>query len=166
MVKCCTMIEDLNRFIDPNLQLKKRKSQAQGRELDNEEKAIVKTLLSLADKGDWRGGATADSIKLGINRMLGVGFHLDAEMQPLSDALWKLLKERRNCDADKSLMVTWLNIVGWCVAHRYLSGGSPALCKTFFPRCGQDDYKAIDKGKAGQPAAFKKIEALLEKFMK
>ena len=167
LVKKLEIIIQLNeKYIDPNGNLRKREKAALGRELDNEEKTIVKNLLSLADKADWRGGATADSIKLGINRMLGVGFHLDAEMQPLSDALWKLLKERRNCDADKSLMVTWLNIVGWCVAHRYLSGGSPALCKTFFPRCGQDDYKAIDKGKAGQPAAFKKIEALLEKFMK
>lgn len=166
MVHCCTMIEDLNKFIDPNLSIKKRRDAAMGRELDNEEKIIVKRLLLLADKAEWRGGATADSIKLGINRMLGVNYHLDTEMKALSDELWKLLKVRKNCDADKSLMVTWLNIVGYCVRTRILSGGSPALCKLFFPKCGQDDYKAIDKGKAGQPVAFKKVEALLEKFLK
>lgn len=166
MVKCCTMIVDLNQFIDPNLSIKRQRDATLGRELDAEEKAIVKTLLDLVGKADWRGGATADSVTLGINRMLGVGYHLDGDMKPLSDALWKMLKVRKNCDAGKSLMVTWLNIVGWCVAHRFLSGGSPKLCNLFFPNCGSDDYKAIDKGKAGQPVAFKVLEPLLEKFVK
>lgn len=166
MVMLCTMIVDLNEYIDPNLTIKKRKEAALGRELDAEEKAIVKSLLAFADKAEWRAGATADSIKLGINRMLGVGFHLDPEMQQHSDALWKMFKTRRNCDADKSLMVTWLNIVGYCVAQRYLSGGSPALCKLFFPKCGFDDYKAIDKGRVGEPASFKKVFPLLDRFLK
>ena len=166
MVKYCTMIEELNKFIDPNRQMKKRRDAAMGRELDNEEKAIVKVLLALADKAEWRGGATADSIKLGVNRMLGVGFHLNQDMQPLSDQLWKLLKVRKNCDAEKSLKVTWLNIVGWCVRQRLISGGSPALCRDFFPKCGPDDYKAIDKGRSDPPVAFQKVEPLLEKFLK
>lgn len=166
MVKCCTMIVDLNQIIDPKLYLKKQRDQAIGRELDAEKKAIVKALLGFADMAEWRGGATADSIKLGIKRMLGVEFLLDDEMKDMSNDLWKLLLKRKNCDADKSLMVTWLNIVGYCVAHRMLSGGSPALCKQFFPKCSKDDYKAIDKGRSGEVVVFKKIEPLLDKYLK
>lgn len=166
MVFCCTMIDDLNQYIDPKFKDKKLKEEAFGRVLDNEEKAIVKRLLALVEKVDWRGGATASSIAQGINKMLGVGFQLEGEMQVMSEQLWKLLKTRRNCDAEKSMQVTWLNIVGWCETQRFLTGGNPALCRKFFPRCGEDDYKAIDKGRAGEPASFRKIWPLLEKFLK
>ena len=166
MVMYCTMINDLNQYIDPNLSIKKRKEKALGRELDAEEKVIVSHLTSWAEKAEWRSGATTGSITMGINRMLGVGYQLEPEMQPLSEALWKLLKVRRNCDAEKSARLTWLNIVGWCVRQRMLSGGSPALCKLFFPRCGQDDYKFIDKGRGEPSASFKKIEPLLAKYLR
>lgn len=166
MVKYCTMIQDLNQFIDPALAGRKREKDIMGRELDANEKAILEKLEKLAKKGEWCNGATPDSIVLGLNRMLGVGFHLNGEMQPLSDELWRLLKSRRGCDAEKSLMVTWLNIVGYCVKVGLLSGSGPKLCDHFFSKRNYDDYKAIDKGKKGQPDAFKKIEPLLDKFLK
>lgn len=166
MVHYCTMIEDLNKYIDPNLAIKKRKAQALGRELDNEEKSIVKTLLGFADKAEWRNGATADSITLGINRMLGVGFHLEPAMQKHSDSLWKMLKSRRNKTAEESLMLTWFNIVGYCLRKELLTGGSPALAKLFYPNCHEDDYKAIIKGKNGDNATFTALEPLLDKYLK
>lgn len=166
MVHYCTMIGDLNQYIDPTLAIKKRKAQALGRELTAEEKSIVKTLLGFADKAEWRNNATADSIKLGINRMLGVGFHLEPDMQRHSDSLWRLLKGRRNKTAEESLMLTWFNIVGYCVRKDLLTGGSPALAKLFYPRCHEDDYKAIIKGKNGDNATFKGLEPLLDKYLK
>ena len=166
MVKYCTMIQDLNQFIDPALAGRKREKDIVGRELDANEKAILEKLEKLAKKGEWCNGATPDSIVLGLNRMLGVGFHLNGEMQTLSDELWRLLKSRRGCDAEKSLMVTWLNIVGYCVKVGLLSGSGPKLCDHFFSKRNYDDYKAIDKGKSNPPDAFKKIEPLLEKFLK
>lgn len=165
LVMSCTIIEDLNGIIDPNLKVKRALAKSVGREQTEEEKQIHKKLLALADKAEWRGGVTLESIKMGIGRMLGVGYQLEPDMQPLSEALWKLLKERKNCDAEKSMKVTWLNIVGWCVNQRFLTGGSPELCKLFFPRCGMDDYKAIDKGK-NPPKNFQKVEPLLKAYMK
>lgn len=167
MVKQLETIILLNeKYIDPNGSQRKRVKVALGRELNEEEKQIVKRMLAFAEKVEWRGGATSDSIKMGINRMLGVGYQLDKDMQPLSENLWKLLKSRKNCDADKSFKVTWFNIVGWCVRQRFLTGGSPALCKIFYSKYGPDDYKAIDKGRTDPPVAFQKIEPLLEKFLK
>lgn len=166
IVECCTMIQDLNQFIDPALAGKKREESIVGRKLDAEDEALLKQLVNLAEKGNWCNGATSDSIVLGLKRMLGVGFRLDGEMQTLSDELWKLLRSRRGCDAAKSLMVTWLNIVGYCVKVGLLSGTSPKLCSHFFPRCNPDDYKAIDKGKSTPPVSFKNIEPLLKKFLK
>lgn len=166
MVKRLEIIRLCNEYMDPNGKLRKHQKNAQGRELTDEEKRIVKQLITWAERVEWRGGATIDTITMGIKKMLGVGHNLEGQSLALSDQLWKLLKTRRNCDADKSLMVTWLNIVGWCVRRQLISGASPALCKLFFTRCGQDDYKAIDKGKNDPSASFMKIESLLEKYLK
>ena len=166
MVQYCTEIDMLNQVIDPTLSIKRKRDAAMGRELDEEEKAIVKKLLAFADKAEWRSGSTADSIRQGINRMLGVGYHLDTDMKQLSEELWKMLKKRRGQDADKSLMLTWLNIVGYCVNRRILTGGSPALCKLFYPHCDDRQYTAIDKGKSEETSPIKKVWPLLDKFFK
>lgn len=53
------------------------------------------------------------------------------------------------------------------VGKGYLSGsGSPALCKEFYPKAGDDDYKAIDKGRTEPPANFAKVVPLLERFLR
>lgn len=167
MVKRLEIIRLCNEYIDPNGKLRKHQKNAQGRELTDDEKRIVKQLVTWAERVEWRGGATVDSITMGVKKMLGAGYNLEGQHLILSDHLWKLLKSRRNCDAEKSLMVTWLNIVGWCVRRQLLSGASPSLFKMFFPRGGGlDDYKAIDKGKNDPPAAFRKIEGLLERYLK
>ena len=67
---------------------------------------------------------------------------------------------------EESLMLTWFNIVGYCLRKGLLSGGSPALAKTFYPKCQEDDYKAIIKGKNGDNATFKALEPLLDKYIK
>lgn len=166
IVKCCTMISELNRYVDPDGSARRRAQAAFGRQLDAAERNIVKKLLAWVEVAEWRAGVTVASFTLGINRMLGVGYPLEPDMQALSNDLWQLLKKRKNCDDDKSLTVTWLNIVGWCVKKGYLSGGSPALCKQFLKRPLPDEYKAIDKGKNGEPLAFRKIEPLLERFLR
>jgi hypothetical protein len=43
-----------------------------------------------------------------------------------------------------------------------MSGGSPALAKRFFPQCGSDDYKAIDKGRNAENKNFHSIIPLLD----
>ena len=166
IVKICTEITELNRFIDPKGRERRKEEAAKGRQLTDEERDIVKRLLQLAERGEWRGTTTTDSIKLGINRMLGVGFELDSEMRSLSEDLWSMLKKRRNLDADHSLQATWLNVVGWCVRQGLLSGGAPKLCKQFFPRAYDRDYNCILKGKDGEPASFKKVWPLLEKYLR
>lgn len=167
IVKKLEIIRALNGYIYEGDSQINRQKRAMGRELTQEEKKILRTLQSLADKGRWRGGVTVSSIQMGLNRMLGVDYPLDGEMLELSDCLWKLLKSRRRLDAEQSLKRTWLNIVGWCVGKGYLSGsGSPALCKEFYPKAGDDDYKAIDKGRTEPPANFQKVVPLLERFLR
>jgi len=167
VVKMLEMIQLLNGYVDPKGTQRQKDRQAMGRELTAEEKQVVKGLLQLVEKARWRSGATTASMSQGLQRMLGVEYALEGELAEMSDDLWKLLKSRPRCDAEKSQKVTWLNIVGWCVRKGYLNGsGSPALCKEFYPRAGEDDYKAIDKGRNEPPASFKKIEPLLEKFLR
>ena len=98
-------------------------------------------------KAHW-GRVSVEQVIAALHKALGLGpVFADTKLVEMSQSLWELLKKRRGCDAEKSLMVTWLNIVGYCVKKGFLSGGSPALTKTFFPKCSKDDYKAIDKGR-------------------
>lgn len=171
IVKHCQMIKKINELLDPRGAERKRKEALVGRALPDEEKAMVASLESLAESDKWRGGATTDSIRLGINRMLGVGFMLEPRMLQLSDNLWSLLKHRRGCDADKSLRITWLNIIGWCIEEGLISGGGPELYGHFFPRqaCDgmhTDEYKAIDKGRHCEPKAFAAVVPLLKEYLK
>jgi len=132
------------------------------RKLNELEQQIMKKLMTLVKKGNWE-NTTEENIAAGLARALGVGQVLPKqELNELSEQLWELLKHRRGCDADKSLMVAWLNIVGYCVKRGFLSGGSPALCKQFFPKCHADDYKAIDKGKSGEVKSVRAIYPLLD----
>ncbi|MGM9674196.1 MAG: hypothetical protein ACI3X9_01840 [Bacteroidaceae bacterium] len=166
-VKLCHQIAEINRMLDPKGTARKKKEAALGRETTERERTILGLLKELAAKGEWRGGATADSVVLGLGRMLGVGYMLEPDMQPLSDLLWQMLKSRKGCDADKSLRVTWLNIVGWCVKEELIAGGGPTLCEQFFPGLHDPDaYKAIDKGRKAPSKMFAQLHPLLKKFLK
>ena len=117
------------------------------RALDTEEQKIIDTLETLVKRGKWK-RLTDEQVTAALHKALGLGPVLaDTKQKEMSQSLWALLKKRRGCNAEKSLMVTWLNIVGYCVKRGYLNSGSPALAKVFFPKCGKDDYKAIDKGR-------------------
>lgn len=136
------------------------------RQLTEQEQQIIGKLKSLVKKGDWQ-MITEESVIAGFEKALGMGpVFTDSKMVEMSNSLWEHLKKRRGCDADKSLMVTFLNIVGWCVKKGFLSGGSPALCKGFFPKCHADDYKAIDKGRTAEVKSFREIIPLLEACFK
>lgn len=132
-------------------------------QLDAAENEILQKVAALAKKADWI-NISEDAAITALHKALGLGpVFPDARMGQMSQSLWSLLKRRRGCDAEKSLMVTWLNIVGYCVSRGLLSGGSPALAKRFFPRCGKDDYKAIDKGRnAENNKNFQTIVPLLD----
>lgn len=117
------------------------------RQIDAAEKDILQKVAALAKRAEWI-NISEDAAVTALHKALGLGpVFPDARMVQMSQSLWSLLKKRRGCDAEKSLMVTWLNIVGYCVSRGLLGGGSPALARRFFPRCGKDDYKAIDKGR-------------------
>lgn len=133
------------------------------RQLDAQEQEILQKVELLVKKARWE-NITEESVITAIHKALGVGpVFADTKLVAMSQSLWELLKKRRGCDAEKSLMVTWLNIVGYCVKKGFLSGGSPALTKRFFPRCGNDDYKAIDKGRhAENNKNFQSILPLLD----
>ena len=136
------------------------------RQLNDQEQQILEKLKALIKKGEWK-GISEENVVAGLEKALGLGpVFSDANMGQMSNALWEQLKKRRGCDAEKSLMVGWLNIVGYCVKKGYLSGGSPALCKLFFPKSLVDDYKAIDKGRSAEVKSFKAIIPLLDACLK
>lgn len=132
------------------------------RQLDVQEQEILRKVVILAKKASWENISEPQAITA-LHKALGMGpVFADTKLVGMSQKLWDLLKKRRGCDADKSLMVTWLNIVGHCVKKGLMSGGSPALAKKFFPQCGSDDYKAIDKGRSGENKNFQSIVPLLD----
>lgn len=135
----------------------------QPRQLNKVEQQILDRLMELAEKGDWTQGATVESIQAGLKRALGVGDPLPEELQAQSEQLWVLFKKRDNCDAEKSLRVTWLNIAGWSVNKRILKGGTDNdICKRFFPNCGDKDYMNVSRGRKDSVKTFVEIHKLLE----
>lgn len=128
---------------------------------------ILSRLEEFINKSFWINGATAKAVKDGMWKALGMGeLGLSTENLKLSNQLWALFRKRKYSDANDSFRITWLNFVGWCVRQRMLDGASPQLCKEYYPRLGNDEYKAIDKGRTGGVAAFVKIEPLLEMYVK
>ena len=98
-----------------------------------------------------------------MHKALGMGEALgNPELELLSQKLWALLKKRRGCTEDKSLMVTWLNLVGYWRNKGLLEGKSPALTEHFFPYCGKKDYTAIDKGSNLDNLNFSELTPLLD----
>ena len=132
------------------------------RHLDTQEQKILSQVMSLVKKADWK-NITEEGAITAFHKALGLGpVFADTKLVGMSQTLWELLKKRRGCDTEKSLAVTWLNIVGYCVKKGLMSGGSPALAKRFFPQCGSDDYKAIDKGRNAENKNFHSIIPLLD----
>lgn len=118
------------------------------RQLNAEEQEIIGKLEALVKRAHSWTHIGGEQVVAALHKALGLGpVFADTKQVEMSQALWALFRKRRGCDREKSLMVTWLNIVGYCVKRGFLSGGSPALAKRFFPKCGKDDYKAIDKGR-------------------
>lgn len=117
------------------------------RQLEASEQEILEKLTALARNAEWR-NISEDVAVNAMHKALGLGpVFLDAKLMGMSQSLWNMLKKRRGCDAEKSLRLTWLNIVGYCLSKGFMNGHAPALAKSFFPHCGKDDYKAIDKGR-------------------
>lgn len=127
---------------------------------------ICSRLKLFVEKSIWLNGHTAASVQTGLWKALGLGeMGLSTEDLLLSNQLWRLFRKRKNCNTEDSFRITWLNFVGWCVRQKMLEGASPQLCKEYYPRLQNDEYKAIDKGRTGGVDAFVKIEPLLEKFV-
>ena len=136
------------------------------RQLDDCERKILEKVVALAKKAPWKNITEEAAIKA-LHKALGMGpVFADKHQIELSQTLWELLKKRKGCDEEKSLMVTWLNIVGYCLKKGLMEGKSPALAKKFYPNCGSDDYKAIDKGRNAENKNFLKITPLLDACFK
>ena len=159
--KVCRELNLLNRLISEEGEEVQTQS-APIRPLDDCERKILEKVVALAKKASWKNITEEAAIKA-LHKALGLGpVFADQTQKQMSQTLWELLKKRRGCNEEKSLMVTWLNIVGYCLKKGLMEGKSPALAKKFFPNCSSDDYKAIDKGRNAENKNFLSITTLLD----
>ena len=140
---------------------------SQPRKLNKVEQQILDQLMDLAEKGNWTQGATVESIQAGMKLALGVGDPLPEELLEQSDQLWWLFQNRPvgicNDAKERRIMITWLNIAGWCVKKGILKGGTDNdICKRFFPNCGDKDYMNVSRGRKDSVKTFIEIYKLLE----
>ena len=145
-------IHELNRLIDPE----GVEADLSAAHLSAARKEIYHRLTDLVRKAEWQGGMTPERIHHILSQILmpqGGTPALCRGNVNISDIFWNLLMNRRGCDTDfRSLKLTWLNLVGYFCSRGYLKGGSPALCRYFFPDGtpeGQHnvaDYNAVTKG--------------------
>ena len=135
-------------------------------ELTGDDHWILSKLEELVGRGLWI-GLEAEDVMTGLRKALALEEPgLNTQEMALSNKLWGLFRKRKGQDKEGSLRTTWLNIVGYCVRHNMIDGASPKLCKDFFPRLVNDEYKAIDKGKKGEVYSFKDVEPLLDTYLK
>ena len=107
---------------------------------------ILDQLLSLADKGGWLNGVTADAIKTMMQQVL-----------QKSETLWQLLEKGRG----DRVRIIWQNLIGYFADRKLLPStiGAPALNKMFF---GDDrGYTNIDKGRPSKNLMTADFESLL-----
>ena len=139
-------------------------------QLVGHDKWIVEKLTQLVCIGYWQ-GLTEEEALSGLFKALALEKPgLNTKEMELSNKLWGMLRERRGQDKEDSLKITWLNIVGYCLRNEMLKGPATKLCKEFYPHAGEDDYKAINKGKkaneSGDLKCFVEIEPLLDTYLK
>ena len=160
--KVCHELNLLNRLIGHGDQ-EVQTHAAPIRQLDEAEQKILEAVMQLVRKASWVGIGKDEAVKA-MHRALGMGEALgDPELKKLSQKLWALLKKRRGCTEEgKSLMVTWLNLVGYWRNKGLLEGSSPKLTRHFFPSCGKKDYTAIDKGSSLENLNFSELVPLLD----
>lgn len=135
--------------------------------LSDSRKAIFNELLSLADKGDWVKGITAEHIKVMLSMVLGMrDVALTSEQAELSNKLWLLLEEGRK-GVNGRVRIIWQNIVGFLDDKRlFKQKGASALNKDFFG--DSKGYTNIDKGRpkrADMSKGFREILPLLEAYV-
>ena len=163
---CCRKIQLVNEILHPKEE-KVADQTSQPRKLNKVEQQILDQLMDLAEKGNWTQGATVESIQAGMKLALGVGDPLPEELLEQSDQLWWLFQNRPvgicNDAKERRIMITWLNIAGWCVKKGILKGGTDNdICKRFFPNCGDKDYMNVSRGRKDSVKTFVEIHKLLE----
>ena len=114
---------------------------------------ILNRLLTLADKGDWKNGVTADAIKIMMQQVL-----------QKSETLWQLLERGRG----DRVKIIWQNLIGYFADRKILPStiGAPALNRMFFD--DENGYTNIDKGRPSKrlmTADFESLVPLLDAYV-
>ena len=162
----CHAIEILNLFMAYWQNVPACQNVPATQNLSDRKLGILNELKRLVRCAEWR-NITPDAVCNGLEAALCPDpVDADDRIREMSAQFWNLLFKRRNCDDDKSLQVTWLNMVGYFVRRGFLSGGSPALCSIFYPNAQEGTYKFIDKGRTGEVKVFSYLEPLLDKCIK
>ena len=141
----CFLIQQLNHLIDPA----GAAADIEAGQLSPHRKQTYQRLVELIRLAEWQGGMTSEQVQHCLADLL-----LKPETpSDISETFWILLTARRNCGDDfRSLKLTWLNLVGYFRSRGFLKGGSPALCRHFFPdgtpegKGNNADYNAVSKG--------------------
>lgn len=179
----CFRIQQLNHIIDPTA----AEADLNAMRLNRQRRQIYERLKELINLARWQNGMTADIILRGFAELLLPQPDLTPsaftpqnskdkisaeELSAASEKLWDLLVKRRGCEESaRSLKLTWLNLVGYFRNRGVLKGGSPALCRQFFPEENLEDthhdtdYNAISKGGDHRaPNDFQEIRPVLDKL--
>ena len=145
----CLLIQQLNRLIDPA----SAEADTSAARLVDHRRVIYQRLCTLVSQAEWQGGMTAERVRHCFDRLLLKPPSAADGQADIGETFWKLLTHRRNCeDGLRSLKITWLNLVGYFRSRNFLRGGSPALCRHFFPdgtlegKGNNADYNAVSKG--------------------
>ena len=134
-------------------------------DLPESRQIIIRQVENLIDNGEWQKPASAETIKVFIRQVLGIGYQmLSPEEESMSIKLWDLFESGQG----DRIRVTFQNLIGYFSHYGYLpsSKGGDKLNHDFFKNKAKV-YQNIDKGRPGNkemPPRFNEILTLLDKY--
>lgn len=160
----CRLILQLNKMVEEEQPVG---SSASVRSLDDADTGIwIWLKKSIHRPGIPWCNITADQFETVMAQALGIRAcaQVPADAR-LTDRLWGLFHYRRGCNAVQSLLVTWLNIVGFLKRNGYVEGTAPQLLKAFCPGRDKSLYNNITKGVGGTQKNFEEVTVLLGRYL-
>lgn len=151
---------------DGQKQGRDNEQQEAGARLSATRQNVVDELFSLADRGDWTKGVSAESVKSFLLTVLGYGEpNLNEADALLAEKLWCKLESGRGKDR---VRVFWQNLVGYMDDYGLLLGhkSSPVLNLDFF-----GDKEGADNINKGRPSkelhmsqSWREVLPLLDRY--
>ena len=133
--------------------------------LSEQDSKILKEIIALVNRGDWKSPATTENVELFFRTLFGCEkSKLDKEDVEEANKFVSFFKIGRTVENSR-VNISFANMVGYFIKNVLLDNSSKIANKLFFNN--KNLVSSIDKGKIDEGSAlFKSLIPLLDKYRK